>query len=170
MTPEKDEPSLVEGIVTEFRADNDYRVRAGRLCHAPPGDMPRGVYYGPDKDLHQLCPEIRALSWKMSQLRARIGTLPQQSSGNFNIPGSSEVDAWNRRNYEFHRFCEVVMPLYESRRWRLANFSPNTLRGLARKANVIETEIVGAFGDPTPATSVLRSFCLDIAVMMGEEG
>jgi len=104
----------------------------------------------------------------MTELRTRIGALSQISSEN--PEGSVEVDAWNRRNNEYHAFCNIAMPLYESRLWRLGNVSPHTLRGLARKAEVIKTEIVGFSDDASPATCVLRSIFQDITNMMGEEG
>lgn len=168
--PEEDESVLVEGIVSQFRADNGYWVKEGALCNVPCGDMPNGHYLGPDKELYQLCLEIRALSWKMTELRTTIGTAPQISPEEADRLDLVETDAWNKRNEEYDNFYDIVMPLYENRLWRLASVAPRTLHGLARKANVIETELVGYPDNPSPAASVLRSVFRDIAEMMGENG
>lgn len=51
----KYEPSLVDLVVSEFRAHNEYWVKQGAICSVPCGDLPLGVYFGPDKELLQLC-------------------------------------------------------------------------------------------------------------------
>lgn len=139
----EDESTLMQSVVSEFRAHNDYWVREGAICSVPCGDLPNGTYLGRDKGLFQLCLEIRALSWKMIQLRLKTGEFPQ-TSAEAKPSDSIELDSWNLRCNEYYGFCNLAIPIYESRLGRLADFVPHTLQGLARKAAVIQTECLGS--------------------------
>jgi hypothetical protein len=168
-SPAKDEPTLVEGIVSEFRAHNDYWVKQGAICSVPCGDLPNGFYLGADKDLFQLCVEIRAISWKMTQLRLKIGQMPQALAES-GLAGSVESDGWNMRWNDYQVLFNLAEPLYDSRLAQLAECIPHTLNGLATKAYVIQTEYLTSSDNDTTATKVVKSIFRDIASIMGDRG
>jgi len=164
------EPTLVESIISEYRAHNDYWVKAGAIWPVPCGDLPHGVYFGPDKDLFWLCLEIKAISWKMTELSLKMGEKPQTSVESPEPAAPIEPDRWNIRCNEYFGFCNLALPLYESRLGRLEDVVPHTLHGLAAKAAVIHSECLPFSKDETTATKVLRSIFRDIANIMGEHG
>lgn len=162
---EMDELSWIEGVVSEFRTHNRYWLTQGVLF--PVGDLPDGAYWGPDKELFRLCLEIRAISWKMTELRNRIGEMPQTISDS-NSEISIEWDKWEDRHREYREFFEIAEPPFDNRLQSLADAKANTLRGLAAKAHVIESEILGCGSDDqTALTRTLRSLFRDIDTIMG---
>jgi hypothetical protein len=63
------------------------------------GDLPGGAYFGLDKELLQVCLEIRAIDWKMAQLRAASAL---QLS---NPATQAELDEWDPAQQQILRVC-----------------------------------------------------------------
>ena len=167
--PGKDGPKLVASAVAEFRANNEYWAKEVAACYVSFGDLPQGYFWSPDKELFQLLLEIRALAWKMTQLRSKLdqATRTLAASG----PGDPvEQDDWNAHANECFGYCNRAMPHYESRLQHLADVTPLTFHGLAAKAALIRNEYLADSGNRTAASKVVDSVFRDIANIMGEHG
>ena len=163
---EDSELLLVERVVLEYRATNEHWVKAGAITVSC-GDLPGGRYWGPDKELFQLCLEINALSRKMDELR--INTLKTRKELDATTATDSvRLENWHASLNDYFGFCNRAQPFYESRLKGLFTSTPQTVHGLAKKLNVIKNEYLGASVESVPS-DLVHSILRDIDTLIGVE-
>ena len=165
---QKLESKIIESIVNEYRSDNENWLKEGILCSA--GDLPSGIYFGPDKILFRICLEVRAIRWKTRQLRVKM----EQAYAAIPLPSEShdlvKIGDWNKRSSEYFDFADFSESLFESRMSRLAGLKPLTLHGLTAKARLILSECFGATAsDETTSEKAVRSIFNDIRDLVGDD-